>query len=263
MQNTKPVPSRMTLMTFNARRVGASKGYELLKKKSDALKKKFRSILQAIVESKIKMGLDYKEALMGMAGAQFAAGDFNRQVLGQVKNKTPVRLTVHSENIAGVHVPIFNLMGEDVQNEDSALLGLSGGGQAINTAREKFTKFLKVLITIATLQTQFVTLDTALKMTNRRVNALEFVIIPRINETISYIKQELDEIDREDFVRLKKTQDKKKEKKAEEAAMHAAAANKGKDVAVDNETGEPADADVIPAGGTFDDDDEDDEDIFV
>ena len=54
-------------------------------------------------------------------------------------------------------------------------------------------------------------------MTNRRVNALEFVLIPRITEIIDYIKQELDEIDREDFVRLKKTQDKKKEKKAEQA----------------------------------------------
>jgi len=87
------------------------------------------------------------------------------------------------------------------------------GGQSIQTAREKFTKFLKILVTIATLQTQFVSLDAALKMTNRRVNALEFVLIPRIDAIISYIKQELDEIDREDFVRLKKTQEKKKKKK--------------------------------------------------
>lgn len=74
------------------------------------------------------MGVDFKEALMGMAGATFAAGDFSRSVVGQVKNKTPVRLTVQSDNVAGVHVPIFNLKGEDEQNEDSALLGLSGGG---------------------------------------------------------------------------------------------------------------------------------------
>ena len=77
------------------------------------------------------------------------------------------------------------------------------------------------MVQIATLQTQFKTLDHALKMTNRRVNALEFVLIPKINEIIAYIKDELDEIDREDFVRLKKTQDNKKKKKELQIAEDA------------------------------------------
>jgi V-type H+-transporting ATPase subunit D len=115
-----------------------------------------------------------------------------------------------------VHLPIFTLKGEDEQSDDMALLGLSGGGQAILNAREKFTKFLKILVTIASLQTQFVTIDRALKVTNRRVNALEFVLIPRIANTIAYIKDELDEEAREDFTRLKKVTDAKKERKKEE-----------------------------------------------
>ena len=105
------------------------------------------------------MGSDYREALLGLAGAQFAAGDFGRAVTDNVKTKTSVRLNVHSDNIAGVHLPIFTLRGEDEQNDDNALLGLSGGGTAILAAREKFTKFLKILIQIASLQTQFVTID--------------------------------------------------------------------------------------------------------
>ena len=134
------------------------------------------------------------------------------------------------------------------------------GGQSIQTAREKFTKFLKILVTIATLQTQFVSLDAALKMTNRRVNALEFVLIPRIDAIISYIKQELDEIDREDFVRLKKTQEKKKKKKKQagadaekRAGGEATAANS--DVQVEEE--------VIPSQTAFKDLEEEDDDIFV
>ena len=74
------LPSRMTLQTYKIRAVGAKKGYELLKKKSDALKKAFRAILQKIVESKVRMGVDYRDARMGMAEAQFAAGDFSRAV---------------------------------------------------------------------------------------------------------------------------------------------------------------------------------------
>merc|ERR1712032_1321909 len=114
---------------------------------------------------------------------------------------------------------------------------------AITNAREKFTEFLKILVSISSLQTQFVTLDEALKMTNRRVNALEFVLIPRIADIIDYIKQELDEIDREDFVRLKKTQDNKKKKKAEEAKEAAKRKGKGDD---DDAAAEEVQEEVIP-----------------
>jgi len=198
----------------------------LLKKKSDALKKAFRAILQKIVESKVRMGVDYRDARMGMAEANFAAGDFSRAVEDSASEWTPVRLSKKEENIAGVKIPFFKLLEID-EGGDQNLLGLTQGGQSIQNAKEKFTKFLKILVQIATLQTQFKTLDTALKMTNRRVNALEFVLIPRINEIIDYIKDELDEIDREDFVRLKKTQDNKKKKKELQNAEDAKRRGKG------------------------------------
>lgn len=156
------------------------------------------------------MGHEFKEASLGLATAYFAAGDISRNVIDHVKKRTNVRLNVHTENVAGVKLPIFTLRGEDELEEGSALLGLSGGGQAIQRARESFTRFLKVLITIASLQTQFVTLDIALKVTNRRVNALEFVQIPKILGIISWIDRELDEESREDFFRLKKVTDNKK-----------------------------------------------------
>ena len=68
--------------------MGAKKGYDLLKKKSDALKKAFRLILSKIVESKVRMGVDYREARMGMAEANFAAGDFSRAVVDHVATCT-------------------------------------------------------------------------------------------------------------------------------------------------------------------------------
>lgn len=59
-------------------------------------------------------------------------------------------------------------------------------------------------------QTAFTILDEVIKATNRRVNAIEHVIIPRLDNTVRYINSELDEMDREDFFRLKKIQGKKK-----------------------------------------------------
>ncbi len=255
------LPSRMTLQVYKQRAVGAKKGYDLLKKKSDALKKAFRLILSKIVESKVRMGVDYREARMGMAEANFAAGDFSRAVVDHVATCTPVRMTVQSDNIAGVHIPNFKLKDMDDVG-DGALLGLSMGGQSIQQARDKFTKFLKILITIATLQTQFKTLDEALKMTNRRVNALEFVLIPRIKEITDYILQELDEIDREDFVRLKKTQDNKKKKKAEKILEEAKRKGKGNGDEATADAEEEVVEEVIPQRADFEEEEEDD-DIFV
>jgi len=63
-----------------------------------------------------------------------------------------------------------------------------------------------------------VTLDIALKVTNRRVNALEFILIPKIINIIKWIESELDEETREDFFRLKKVTDNKKKAKNNEDA---------------------------------------------
>jgi V-type H+-transporting ATPase subunit D len=81
------------LQLYKQKAVGAKKGYELLKKKSDALKKKFREILEAIVNAKIAMGFGFKKAHLGLASAYFAAGDFSRNVVDGVKNPS-VRLAV-------------------------------------------------------------------------------------------------------------------------------------------------------------------------
>ena len=207
----------MNLAIFKQKKIGARKGYDLLKKKSDALKKKFREIMTKILETKKRIGKDYGECLFALAEANFAAGDFAKGVFDSVGSNTKVRLGVTSENVAGVHLPQFSLSVLGTANqENSAMLGLTGGGQAIQKCRDRFQKFLKNLIDIASLQTQFVTLDEVIKVTNRRVNALEFVVIPRIDFTISYIEKELDEESREDFFRLKRVTDNKKEKKKEE-----------------------------------------------
>ena len=103
------------------------------------------------------------------------------------------------------------------------MFGLSKGGEQIQKCRKAYSVALEALIRLASLQTSFMTLDVVIKATNRRVNAIEHVIQPRIEKTIAYIKSELDETDREEFYRVKLIQSKKKalaEKKEKERAAN-------------------------------------------
>jgi len=136
-------------------------------------------------------------------------GNFRSKIL-ENNMVASVRVTSRTDNVAGVKLPVFNQYSTGAENSET--LGLAGGARKIVACREKFSEYLKALIKLASLQTSFVTLDEALKVTNRRVNALENVTIPRISKTLDYIGRELDELEREDFTRLKKVQANKIEK---------------------------------------------------
>ncbi|KMS93441.1 hypothetical protein BVRB_031450, partial [Beta vulgaris subsp. vulgaris] len=69
-------PSRMALQTMKAKLVGAKRGHELLKKKSDALKSKIRTITKKIYEMKKSIGDEMKAATFSHTEATWAAGDF-------------------------------------------------------------------------------------------------------------------------------------------------------------------------------------------
>ena len=98
-----------------------------------------------------------------------------------------VRVRQHTENVAGVKIPKFDYMKEEGESKMD-LAGLSAGGMQLAKSRAAYGKTVELLIKLASLQSAFLTLDHAIKTTNRRVNALENVVKPRISNTISYIK---------------------------------------------------------------------------
>lgn len=205
-------PSRMALTTMKGRLKGAQKGHSLLKKKADALQIRFRSILKKIIEAKNLMGNVMREASFSLAEAKFTVGsDFNHIILQNVTN-AQFKVRCKKDNVAGVNLPIF----ETFQNSSDAneFAGLARGGQQLTKIKKNYANAIKLLVELASLQTSFITLDEVIKITNRRVNALEYVVIPRFDRTINYIISELDEMEREEFYRLKKIQEKKKKIRA-------------------------------------------------
>ena len=211
------VPTVTVLAVIKNRLGGAKKGHQLLKKKADALNMRFRQILKKILDTKEEMGKSLRESNFTLTEAKYTAGDNIKHTIVDSVKEAQVRVAARQDNVAGVKVPVFernDLGGE--QEKNSELYGLGKGGQKVTAAKQSFQKTMDLMIELASLQCAFVTLDEAIKTTNRRVNALEHTIIPKLENTILYIKGELDELEREEFFRLKKVQGKKEEKKKED-----------------------------------------------
>jgi V-type H+-transporting ATPase subunit D len=157
------------------------------------------------LQTKRRVGVSIKESFFSFTEAHWAAGDFNNIVIENTKEAS-YRIRTKINNVAGVKLPVFDRAIGGVVAKD-AMVGLSKGGQSVSKTRESFSKTLDDLVQLASLQTSLKTLDEALKVTNRRVNALEFVIMPQLTNTITYIMAELDELEREDQFRIKKVKD--------------------------------------------------------
>ncbi|KDP23585.1 hypothetical protein JCGZ_23418 [Jatropha curcas] len=207
-QRLNVVPTVTMLAVMKARLVGATRGHALLKKKSDALTVQFRQILKKIVTAKESMGDIMKSSAFALTEAKYVAGENVKHVVLENVQSASLKVRSRQENVAGVKLPKFEYFTEGETKND--LTGLARGGQQVQACRAAYIKSIEVLVELASLQTSFLTLDEAIKTTNRRVNALENVVKPRIENTINYIKGELDELEREDFFRLKKVQGYKK-----------------------------------------------------
>lgn len=207
-------PTRMTLGLMKTKLKGANQGHSLLKRKSEALTKRFRDITKRIDDAKQKMGRVMQTAAFSLAEVTYATGEnIGYQVQESVSNQGRFKVKARQENVSGVYLPQFESF-IDLSINDFKLTGLGRGGQQVQRAKEIYTKAVETLVELASLQTAFIILDEVIKVTNRRVNAIEHVIIPRTENTIAYINSELDELDREEFYRLKKVQEKKQKETA-------------------------------------------------
>lgn len=161
------------------------------------------------------MGRVMQLASFSMAEVTYTTGDISYIVQEQAKLAT-FRVKAKQENVSGVLLPGFEVdrvpgsgscfgtsiyFYSNVCITDFNLTGLGRGGQQVLRAKEVYAKALETLVELASLQTAFTILDEVIRATNRRVNAIEHVIIPRLDNTIKYIMSELDEMDREEFFR--------------------------------------------------------------
>ena len=200
-------PNRSTLLRLNKTIKLAVAGHSLLKRKRDGLIKEFFKVLAQAKEFQSKLQENYQKAKASISLARAVDGSAVVKSASFAR-KEKAEIELENRNIMGVVVPKItsDYQVEAFHTRGYGIIGTSG---YIDDAAETYEKVLKNIITVAEIETTLKKLLLEIDKTKRRVNALEFRVIPRLKGDAKYVKQRLEEIERDDVFRLKRIKAKK------------------------------------------------------
>jgi len=199
-------PTRMVLTGLKKRLVMARRGHKLLKDKRDELMKKFLEIvrenkaLREEVEEKLKM----VHSRFVMARAVMSSEIVEEALMFP---KIEVNLKTSTRNIMSVDVPVLEFTTELSTEGDIYPYGFANTTAELDEAISTLSELAPKLLKLAEIEKAAQLLADEIEKTRRRVNALEYVLIPNLEETIKYIVMKLDENERSNLTRLMKVKD--------------------------------------------------------
>ena len=209
-------PTRSELIALKKRIKLSERGYKLLKMKRDGLILEFFKVLAEAKDLKNELAEKYARAQEMIAIAETVEGTIGVKAAAMAASENP-EIDLKSKNIMGVVVPkIESKSVKKSLNERG--YGVIGTSAAIDEAAEAFEDLVECIILSAELETTMKRLLDEIAGTKRRVNALEFKVIPEQVEARNFIKMRLDEMEREELTRLKRTKGKSAAKEAAETA---------------------------------------------
>ena len=199
-------PTRMGLTNLKRRLKTAQRGHKLLKDKRDELMKQFLDIVRENrkVRGEVEELLTQAHGRFLMARAVMS-NDAMEEALCFPKVK--VSLEASLRNIMSVNVPQFAFQTGDTAEGDIYPYGYATTSGELDGAIAAFSAVAPLLLRLAELEKAAQLLADEIEKTRRRVNALEYVMIPNLQETIKYIVMKLDENERGNLTRLMKVKD--------------------------------------------------------
>ncbi|MBA7502025.1 V-type sodium ATPase subunit D [subsurface metagenome] len=195
-------PTRMELLKLRQRVGLAQKGHDLLKEKMDALVIEFFEVLKRIQEARPKALEQLSVAHRALSMCFAIVGTLETKQASK-ETKRELQVDVSTRHIMGIAVPAVEV-GEVERNALIRGYGLHMTSSVLDEASREFERALKLLIELAELEESAFAIARELEKTKRRVNALEYLLIPRLKDAIKFIKMRLDEMERENFSRLKR-----------------------------------------------------------
>ena len=199
-------PTRMELTRLKGRLKTAVRGHKLLKDKRDELMKQFLEIVRKNRElrAKVEKGLERANAAFTVASALMSPEMLEQSLMYP---KQSVELDMKFKNIMSVNVPVYEF---HTRNEDPTEIYPYGFAQTsgeLDAALEALSQVFQDMLELAQVEKTMQLLAADIEKTRRRVNALEYVQIPTLQETIKSISMKLDENERGNLARLMKIKD--------------------------------------------------------
>jgi V/A-type H+-transporting ATPase subunit D len=193
-------PTRMELLTLRKRRTIAERGRDLLREKLDALMIEFFQFVREIGTLRTKAQDLLAEAYESFVEAQMSMG-YVKLEQSSVGVEDRFSIESKSRNVIGVTIPYIQvnvkpLSGFPYDVYDTSI--------TLDQATLKMAEAVKAIAELSSAEAAVKKLAQAIAATKRRVNSLEYVVIPRMLATIRYIEMHLEEAEREDFFRLKR-----------------------------------------------------------
>ena len=214
-------PTRKNLMAIEDRIELSERGHDTLEQKRDGLIMEFMDILDQAQDIRSDLNEDYETAQRTINVARAMEGDVAVRGAASALKEHP-EITTQSKNIMGVVVPQIE-SSRVKKGLDQRGYGLLGSSARIDEAADAYEELLETIILAAEVETAMKKMLEEIEKTKRRVNALEFKLLPELYESQEYIEQKLEEQEREEIFRLKKIKAKKEEEEEEtETEMEAA-----------------------------------------
>ena len=207
-------PTRKNLMAIEDRIELSERGHDTLEQKRDGLIMEFMDILDQAQDVRSDLSDDYETAQRKIDMARAMEGDVAVRGAAAALKEHP-EITTRSKNIMGVVVP--QIESTKVKKSiDERGYGLLGSSARIDEAADAYEELLESIILAAEVETAMKKMLEEIETTKRRVNALEFTLLPQLYENQEYIEQKLEEQEREEIFRMKKIKAKKEEDEAAE-----------------------------------------------
>jgi V/A-type H+-transporting ATPase subunit D len=195
-------PTRSELIDTKRKIKLSQNGYKILKMKRDGLIMEFFKILEQARNSRGALMTSYLRAQEMMAIANTIEGAIGVKAAAFSVHENP-DITLKSKNVMGVVVPEISSTKVSKGIADRGY-GVIGTTPVIDDTAKAFEELVEAIIQSAEIETTMKRLLDEIESTKRRVNALEFKVIPELTEASDFIKMRLDEMEREELFRLKK-----------------------------------------------------------